>query len=106
MPMTLETTSLPKTTSRPQRANAPHPVALPNDADAMALPLEGVERVDLHFPSFTDGLAEGAAIGEAGKMQVHTFDTFEWQRQGIGIVGQGHDAGVALCGRLVVLGGE
>lgn len=32
-------------------------VALPNDADALALPLDGVERVDLHFPSFTDGRA-------------------------------------------------
>ena len=32
-------------------------VALANDADALALPLDGVERVDLHFPSFTDGRA-------------------------------------------------
>ncbi len=32
-------------------------VALANDADAMALPLEGVTRIDLHFPQFTDGRA-------------------------------------------------
>lgn len=32
-------------------------VALPNDVDAMALPLAGVERIDLHFPDFTDGRA-------------------------------------------------
>ena len=32
-------------------------VALANDADALALPLDGVERVDLHFPNFTDGRA-------------------------------------------------
>lgn len=32
-------------------------VALANDADAMALPLDGVTRIDLHFPNFTDGRA-------------------------------------------------
>jgi len=32
-------------------------VALANDADALQLPLEGVERIDLHFPQFTDGRA-------------------------------------------------
>ncbi|MBY0453693.1 MAG: DUF934 domain-containing protein [Burkholderiaceae bacterium] len=32
-------------------------VALPNDADALALPLDGVARIDLHFPNFTDGRA-------------------------------------------------
>ena len=37
-------------------------VALPNDADAMALPLGGVERVDLHFPNFSDGRAFSQAF--------------------------------------------
>ena len=32
-------------------------VALANDADALALPLDGVVRVDLHCPNFTDGRA-------------------------------------------------
>lgn len=32
-------------------------VALANDADALALPLDGVVRVDLYFPNFTDGRA-------------------------------------------------
>lgn len=32
-------------------------VVLANDGDAMALPLEGVARIDLHFPQFTDGRA-------------------------------------------------
>lgn len=32
-------------------------VALANDTDALTLPLEGVARVDLHFPHFTDGRA-------------------------------------------------
>ena len=37
-------------------------VALANDADALALPLDGVERVDLHFPKFTDGRAFSQAF--------------------------------------------
>ncbi|MBP3981568.1 DUF934 domain-containing protein [Acidovorax sp. JG5] len=37
-------------------------VALPNDADAMALPLDNVDRVDLHFPNFTDGRAFSQAF--------------------------------------------
>lgn len=37
-------------------------VALANDADALALPLDGVERVDLHFPAFTDGRAFSQAF--------------------------------------------
>lgn len=37
-------------------------VALANDGDAMALTLEGVERVDLHFPNFTDGRAFSQAF--------------------------------------------
>ena len=37
-------------------------VALPNDADALALPLDGVDRVDLHFPNFTDGRAFSQAF--------------------------------------------
>ncbi|KAF1046964.1 DUF934 domain-containing protein [Xylophilus sp.] len=36
-------------------------VALANDADPLALPLEGVERIDLHFPNFTDGRAYSQA---------------------------------------------
>lgn len=37
-------------------------VALPNDADAMTLPLDNVDRVDLHFPNFTDGRAFSQAF--------------------------------------------
>ena len=37
-------------------------VALANDADALALPLDGMERVDLHFPNFTDGRAFSQAF--------------------------------------------
>jgi len=35
---------------------------LANDADAMAVPLDGVERIDLHFPKFTDGRAYSQAF--------------------------------------------
>lgn len=37
-------------------------VQLANDADAMAVPLGGVERIDLHFPKFTDGRAYSQAF--------------------------------------------
>ena len=37
-------------------------VQLANDADAMAVPLDGVERIDLHFPKFTDGRAYSQAF--------------------------------------------
>lgn len=32
-------------------------LVLPNDADALQVPLDGVERIDLEFPKFTDGRA-------------------------------------------------
>lgn len=37
-------------------------LVLPNDADPRTVPLEGVTRVDLHFPSFTDGRAHSQAF--------------------------------------------
>ncbi len=37
-------------------------LALPNDADPRAASLEGVERVDLHFPKFSDGRAFSQAF--------------------------------------------
>ncbi|MCW5321884.1 DUF934 domain-containing protein [Verminephrobacter aporrectodeae] len=46
----------------PPAASDPRAVALANDADALALPLDGVERVDLHFPDFTDGRAFSQAF--------------------------------------------
>jgi uncharacterized protein (DUF934 family) len=32
-------------------------LALANDADVLAVPLEGVDRIELNFPKFTDGRA-------------------------------------------------
>jgi len=37
-------------------------VLLPNDAEPMALSLEGVQTIELHFPSFTDGRAFSQAL--------------------------------------------
>ena len=48
---------------------------LPNDADPRAASLEGVERVDLHFPKFSDGRAFSQAfvlrrrLGFAGEIR-------------------------------------
>jgi uncharacterized protein (DUF934 family) len=37
-------------------------VQLPNDADPLAVSLEGVDRIELHFPKFTDGRAFSQAF--------------------------------------------
>lgn len=37
-------------------------IALANDADPRTLKLEGVDRIDLHFPKFTDGRAFSQAF--------------------------------------------
>jgi uncharacterized protein (DUF934 family) len=36
-------------------------LVLANDADALAAPLEGVDRIELNFPKFTDGRAYSQA---------------------------------------------
>lgn len=40
----------------------PSTVVLANDADPRSLDLEGVTRIDLHFPKFTDGRAFSQAF--------------------------------------------
>ena len=45
-----------------QGSTARNAVELANDADPMSLPLEGVERIDLNFPKFTDGRAFSQAF--------------------------------------------
>ncbi|MEK9952894.1 MAG: DUF934 domain-containing protein, partial [Curvibacter sp.] len=37
-------------------------LTLANDADPRTLALEGVRRIDLHFPAFTDGRAHSQAF--------------------------------------------
>lgn len=39
-----------------------HVLELANDADPRELALDGVDRIDLHFPSFTDGRAHSQAF--------------------------------------------
>ncbi|RZJ15477.1 MAG: DUF934 domain-containing protein [Haliea sp.] len=41
---------------------APGILVLANDADPMEVSLEGIRRVDLHFPKFTDGRAFSQAF--------------------------------------------
>ena len=43
-------------------AAAPGVLVLANDADALAASLEGVTRIDLHFPGFADGRAFSQAV--------------------------------------------
>ncbi len=58
--------------SRPEGVNV---VELANDADPRELALDGVQRIDLHFPSFTDGRAHSQAhllrrrLGFAGEIR-------------------------------------
>lgn len=40
----------------------PQTLALPNDAEPRSVALEGVQRIDLHFPKFTDGRAYSQAF--------------------------------------------
>ena len=51
-------------------------LALANDCDAQALSLEGLARIDLHFPKFTDGRAFSQAFvlrrrGFKGDIRAH-----------------------------------
>ena len=51
------------TTNEHQEAGLqPTAVQLANDANPLSLPLTGVERIDLHFPKFTDGRAYSQAF--------------------------------------------
>ncbi|MES2975746.1 MAG: DUF934 domain-containing protein [Pseudomonadota bacterium] len=44
-----------------QGPQAHNVLTLPNDADPFKVSLEGVQRIDLHFPKFTDGRAYSQA---------------------------------------------
>lgn len=44
------------------RATGQNIMELANDADPLALPLDGVDRIDLNFPKFTDGRAFSQAF--------------------------------------------
>jgi uncharacterized protein (DUF934 family) len=53
---------LPLTDHSPAGAEDRSVLALANDADPLSAPLEGVTRIDLHFPKFTDGRAFSQAF--------------------------------------------
>src|SRR2546427_350220 len=52
------------------------------------------------------GLAEGAAIGELGKVEVDALHAGQIQREGIGVIGRGDDGLLAFGRALVLLGGD
>jgi uncharacterized protein (DUF934 family) len=43
-------------------ADSPQVLRLPNDADPLEVSVEGVERIELSFPKFTDGRAFSQAL--------------------------------------------
>ena len=57
------------------KAAQPGTLTLPNDADPRSVSLDGITRVDLHFPKFTDGRAYSQAfllrrrLGFAGEIR-------------------------------------
>lgn len=53
---------LPLTDHTPAGAEDRTVLTLANDADPLQVPLEGVTRIDLHFPKFTDGRAFSQAF--------------------------------------------
>jgi uncharacterized protein (DUF934 family) len=54
-------TSTAAATSTPD-VGADHVLSLPNDVDPTDYPLQGVQRIELHFPKFTDGRAYSQAV--------------------------------------------
>ena len=62
--------------SSTEHSHAPAGLALANDADAHAVAFDNVQRIDLHFPKFTDGRAFSQAFilrrrGYAGDIRAH-----------------------------------
>jgi uncharacterized protein (DUF934 family) len=49
-------------TAASAQAEQPHVLTLANDADPLTLDLQGIERIDLHFPKFSDGRAFSQAL--------------------------------------------
>jgi len=67
-------------------ASDPSVISMANDADPRSLSLEGVHRIDLHFPKFTDGRAYSQA--------------FLWRRR-LGFQGEIRATGDVLIDQLV-----
>lgn len=56
------TMKLIATDAHPERADGKNVLEMANDADPLAHSLEGVARIDLNFPKFTDGRAFSQAF--------------------------------------------
>jgi uncharacterized protein (DUF934 family) len=50
------------TADSPSEPASAQTLVLQNNADALTVPLDGVQRVELHFPKFTDGRAFSQAF--------------------------------------------
>jgi uncharacterized protein (DUF934 family) len=57
MELTIEILSADAHAAQAQGAQEAQVLQLANDADPLEVPLEGVQRIELHFPKFTDGRA-------------------------------------------------
>jgi len=62
--------------SSTEHNHAPAGLALANDTDALAIAFDNVQRIDLHFPKFTDGRAFSQAFilrrrGFTGDIRAH-----------------------------------
>ena len=57
-----QTIKLISTHEHADAADSPHALGIGNDADPRTLVLDGVQRVDLHFPKFSDGRAFSQAF--------------------------------------------
>jgi uncharacterized protein (DUF934 family) len=90
-----------------QALQAPTGLSLPNDVDPRTLALDGVTRIDLQFPKFTDGRAYSQAfllrrrLGFAGELRA-TGDVLidqlvQMQRTGfdVAVLREGLDASAA-----------
>lgn len=81
--------------SSTEHSAAPAGLALANDADAHTVALDNVQRIDLHFPKFTDGRAFSQAFilrrrGFEGDIRAHgdvlIDQLVQMQRSGISSV--------------------
>jgi uncharacterized protein (DUF934 family) len=90
-----------------QSPAAPAGITLANDVDPRSLDLQGITRIDLHFPKFTDGRAYSQAfllrrrLGFAGELRA-TGDVLidqlvQMQRTGfdVAVLREGVDASAA-----------
>ncbi len=106
-PEQIQTTMKIISTQEHQAAGKTGVLELANDVDPRTLPLEGVSRIDLQFPAFTDGRAYSQAfllrrrLGFAGELRatgdVLIDQLLQMQRTGfdVAVLKEGVDASAA-----------